>query len=249
MAAVKVPRSSLVLAVAILIGSATSHAGPPYVTDDPEPVEYRHWEFYLATQHSLTSDGASGTAPHVEMNYGALPGLQLHVIAPLTYDRPASGPTNYGIGDFELGGKLRFVEEGKWWPMVGTFPQFELPTGSARQGLGTGHLHVFIPLWLQKTFGRWTTYGGAGYWVNPGTGNRDYWYLGWQLQRRLSDLATLGSEVFTTTADRISGSGNLRFNVGLVLDFTEHHHLLLSTGRSIVGANVFQSYLAYQLTW
>jgi hypothetical protein len=248
-AAVKVPRSSLAIAVAILIGSATSHAGPPYVTDDPEPVEYRHWEFYLATQHSLTSDSASGTAPHVEMNYGALPGLQLHVIAPLAYDRPASGPTNYGVGDFELGAKLRFVEEGKWWPMVGTFPQFELPTGSAAQGLGTGHLHVFIPLWLQKTFGRWTTYGGAGYWVNPGTGNRDYWYVGWQLQRRLSDLATLGTEVFTTTADRIGGNGNLRFNVGLVLDFTEHHHLLLSTGRSIVGADVFQGYLAYQLTW
>ena len=38
--------------MAILIESATSHAGPPYVTDDPEPVECRHWEFDLATQHS-----------------------------------------------------------------------------------------------------------------------------------------------------------------------------------------------------
>jgi hypothetical protein len=48
-------------------------AGPPYVTDDPDPVEYRHWEVYRA---SLLSRGAgewSGTAPHVEVNYGGGP--------------------------------------------------------------------------------------------------------------------------------------------------------------------------------
>jgi hypothetical protein len=36
--------------------------------------------------------------------------------------------------------------------------------------------------------------------------------------------------------------------LGLVLDFTEHHHLLFSAGRSIVGETTFQGYLAYQLT-
>lgn len=218
------------------------------MTDDPEPVAYRHWEFYVATQRAVTSDDASGTAPQLELNYGALPGLQLHIIVPLAYDRPAFGDTHYGLGDVELGVKYRFLEEGKRRPMVGIFPQFELPTGSASEGLGTGHLHVFIPLWLQKSFGPWTTYGGAGYWVNPGDGNRNYGYVGWQIQRRLSELATLGTELFYTTPDRIGGRGNLRFNVGLVLDFTEHHHLLFSAGRSIVGETVFQSYLAYQLT-
>ena len=162
-------RSIAVLAAAILVAAATAHAGPPYVTDDPEPVEFRHWEFYLATQHSITHDAATGTAPHVEVNYGAGPGLQLHVIAPLAYARPSGGATSYGVGDIELGAKLRFVDEGPWWPMVGTFPQFEVPAGNASHGLGTGHLHVLIPLWLQKSFGAWTTYGGWGLWVNPGT--------------------------------------------------------------------------------
>ena len=32
-------------------------------------------------------------------------------------------------------------------------------------------------------------------WVNPGAGNRDYWYVGWEVQRRLADLA-LGAEIF-----------------------------------------------------
>ena len=236
------------LAAAIVFAPATGHAGPPYVTDDPEPVEFRHWEFYLATQHSITRAAASGTAPHVEVNYGAWPGLQLHVIAPLAYARPSGGPTFYGVGDIEVGAKFRFIDEGRWWPMVGTFPQFELPTGDAGSGLGTGHLHVLIPLWLQKSFGPWTTYGGGGLWVNPGAENRNYEFVGWLLQRRLSHLATLGAEIFYTTPDQVGGDASLRFNLGLVLDLTEHHHLLLSAGRAMLGDSLFQGYLAYQLT-
>jgi len=219
------------------------------VTDDPEPVKYHHWELYLATQREVTPDGATGTAPHLEVNFGAAPNLQLHFIAPLAYAHPKGGSTAYGPGDVELGAKLRFVEESEGMPMVGAFPLVELPAGSEPRGLGSGHVRVFIPLWLQKSFGSWTTYGGGGYWVNPGTGNRNYWYVGWQAQRQLSKLATVGGEVFYTTADRVGGDGNLRFNAGLVLDFTDLHHLLLSAGRSISGDTLFQGYLSYQLTF
>jgi hypothetical protein len=240
-------RRLLLLAVCgLLPGPAL--AGPPYATDDPEPVEYRHGELYLASQDEITRDGATGTVPHVEVNYGPVANVQLHLIAPLTFLRPSGGPTNFGPGDVELGIKLRFVQEGKRVPMVGTFPLLELPVGSEADGLGTGHVHAFIPLWLQKSFGPWTTYGGGGYWINPGQGNRDFWLVGWLLQRRLSPLATLGSEVFYTTPDHVGGSGDLRFNVGLVLDLGEHHHLLLSAGRSIDGERRFQGYFAYQLT-
>jgi hypothetical protein len=240
--------SMVALASVVLLMPVKGHAGPPYVTDDPEPVEPGHWEFYLATQHAVTRTAASGTAPHVEVNYGALPGLQLHVIAPLAYARPNGGPTFYGVGDIELGAKFRFIDENAWVPMVGTFPMFELPVGAESKGLGTGHVHVLIPLWLQKSFGPWTAYGGGGYWRNPGQGNRDFWYIGWLLQRRLSRRAALGTEVFYTTPDQVGGEANLRFNVGLVLDLSEHHHVLFSAGRGIVGDSLFQGYAAYQLT-
>ena len=68
-------RRSIAALVRSLLAPALCDAGPPYVTDDPEPVEFRHWEFYLATQHFITRDVATGTAPHVEVNYGAWPGL------------------------------------------------------------------------------------------------------------------------------------------------------------------------------
>ena len=242
-------RSIAVLAAAILVAAATAHAGPPYVTDDPEPVEFRHWEFYLATQHSITHDAATGTAPHVEVNYGAGPGLQLHVIAPLAYARPSGGATSYGVGDIELGAKLRFVDEGPWWPMVGTFPQCSRCRPATRlMGWGPGACTCSFRFGCRRSFGAWTTYGGGGLWVNPATGNRNYGYLGWQVQRRLSQLATIGAEVFYTTPDQVGGDANLRFNIGLVLDFTEHHHFLFSAGRGIVGDTILQGYAAYQLT-
>ena len=234
--------------VGALLFPAPLFAGPPYTTDDPEPVDYQHWELYLASQHEIARDGASGTLPHIEVNYGAMPNLQLHVIAPLAYARPTGGEASYGPGDIELGAKFRFVQEGDWIPMVGTFPLVEIPVGNQTKGLGSGHWHGLLPLWLQKSVGAWTSYGGGGYWFNPGAGNRNYGLFGWQLQRRLAELATLGAEIFYTTADRTGGSGNLRFNVGLVLDFTQKHHLLVSAGRSIAGETRLQGYFAYQLT-
>ena len=243
------PRATLAAAAtAVLLWLTPALAGPPYTTDDPEPVDYQHWEFYLASQHFVTRDAATGTAPHVEVNYGVLPDVQLHAIAPVAYARSGGGPTFFGPGDIELGTKVRFVQEGDWCPMVGTFPHVELPVGDATRGLGAGHLQTFIPVWLQKSFGPWTTYGGGGYWVNRGDGHRDYWSIGWLVQRRVSDLAAVGTEVFYTTPDHVGGGANLEFNVGLILDLSEHHHLLVSAGRGIIGDNRFQAYAAYQLT-
>ena len=247
-AAVVLRWSVALLAMAILLAPAIGHAGPPYTTDDPEPVPFRHWEIYLATQHSVTRDGAFGAAPFVDVNYGALPGVQLHVMGQLAYARPNGGSTSYGAGDTELGAKVRLVNEAEWWPMMSLYPQFDFPTGAAAHRLGTGRLHVFIPLWVQKSAGPWTTFGGGGFWINPGAGSRDYWYVGWEVQRRVSDFATIGAEIFYTTPDQVGGDANLRFNLGFVLDLTEHHHLLFSAGRSVVGDSLFQGYAAYQLT-
>ncbi len=242
-------RLGRLLAAAVLAVPALASAGPPYTTDDPEPVELHHWEVYLATIDQWSRDGGwSGTSPHVEVNYGVAPDVQLHVLAPLAWARAPGGPTEFGYGDTELGVKLRFVHEGEWTPQVGTFPFLELPTGDASRGLGNGEAQVFLPLWLQKSFGPWTTYGGGGYWINPGTGNRNWWYVGWQAQRRVAEGIAVGAELFHGTARREGESGDTRFNVGLVVDFGELHHLLVSGGHAI-GAEAAQFYVADQLTF
>jgi len=99
-----------------------ARAGPPFVTDDPEPVEYRHWEFYVASIYAKDKDGQSGTAPHLEVNYGVWPDVQLHMIAPFAYAKPNDGSTQYGFGDLELGVKYRFIQETDTTPWLLVLP-------------------------------------------------------------------------------------------------------------------------------
>lgn len=234
------------MTLAILL-ARTASAGPPFVTDDPEPVEYEHWEIYLATQDQRDSGGWSGSAPQIEVNYGAIRNLQLHVIAPLSYARPNGEPHAYGVGDIELGAKYRFVDETSWCPQIGAFPLVELPSGNSGQGLGGGDVQVFVPVWLQKSFGQWSSYGGGGYWFHPGAGNRNWVLLGLELQRKLSSKFSLGAEVFHGTSMAVGVAAQTRFNIGAIIDVTEHHHLLASAGSGVGGG--LQAYVAYQLTF
>ena len=234
---------------AVLTVPMVAAAGPPYVTDDPEPVELRHFEIYLASLSNWDSSGWQGTAPHLEVNYGAHPDLQLHTIVPGAYVVPSRDRAHYGVGDIELGAKVRFVHETRWIPQIGTFVLAEIPTGDAAKGLGAGHMQVFLPLWLQKSFGAWTSYGGFGYWLNSGIGNRNWWFVGWQVQRHFGSKVAIGAEIFHTTPKDSEGTDETRLNIGLVLDLTDLHHLLFSAGRGIQGPNRFQGYVAYQITF
>ena len=241
-------RSLLVAGLALLVPAGAT-AGPPFLTDDPQPVDYQHWELYVASMDFRTAGGWSGDGPHVEVNYGAVPNVQLHVIAPVAYDAPKDGPSHYGYGDTELGVKFRFVQETKNLPMIGIFPLLEVPSGSAREGLGTGRTHALLPVWLQKTWGSWTVYGGGGYGINPGPGLRNYGFVGTVLQKQVTKPLLVGVEVYHQTTPVVGGRGDTAFNVGTVFDFSEEHHLLFSAGRSLSGPTDFQCYLAYQFTF
>lgn len=241
-------------ALALFVAMTTAQAAPPFRTDDPEPVELGHWEVYGFSQATHVHGDTAGTLPGLEVNYGALPNLQLHLVAPLSFDRPDGSGTKVGYGDTELGAKYRFVEEDEegWRPQIGVFPLLEAPTGDARRGLGGGHAREFFPLWLQKSIGRWLTYGGGGYWNNPGAGNKNYWFAGWLLQRQVTDDLALGGEIFYQTADTVGGKDSAGFNLGGVYDITENYHLLFSAGRGITNAassNEFSYYLAFQWTF
>lgn len=225
-----------------------SFAGPPYDTDDPEPVELHHWEIYASSRPVHDVEGWSGTAPHFEVNYGAVKNLQLHVICPCAFNSPNGMSSAYGFGDMELGMKYRFVNETSSIPQIGIFPLVELPTGNQNKGLGNGETQISIPLWLQKTFGRWTSYGGAGYWFNPGNGNKNWLFIGWQIQDQLLDNLSIGAEVYHNTPQVIEGASDNRFNFGMVFDVTDHHHILFSAGRGFNGPVLAQVYIGYQLT-
>ena len=134
-------------------------------------------------------------------------------------------------------------------PQVGIFPLLEIPSGSEADGLGSGRVQAFLPLWAQKSFGDWTIYGGGGYGINPGAGNENWGFGGVVLQRQITKNFALGVEIYHRTTMEIGGQGDTAFNIGTMIDFTEHQHLLFSAGRSIDGSTDFQASIGYQFTF
>ena len=197
-----VPALALLWCVGLCGLPAAATAGPPFLTDDPEPVPFRHYEMYVFS----TVDRGGGTTfaqlPAFEFNVGAAPNLQLHVVVPGGYAGP---PGAYGIGDVELGVKYRLIEEGGRRPQVGVFPMIELPTGNGPAGIGNGTVWARLPVWLQKSMGPWVTYGGVGYEVNRAPGMKDSRFAGWLVQRKLTESLALGAETYHHEAQEREG--------------------------------------------
>ena len=251
--------SALLLMVAALLAAimAPAWAGPPFLTDDPIPVDLHHWEFYLFGSGDRTRANNSVSWPAVEINNGILPNTQLHLIVPESYFSQ-NGVSARGIGDTEVGIKYRFIEQTKSRPDVGMFPLAEISTGSAAQGLGNGRTWLKVPLWLQKDWGPWETYGGGGYGWNPAPGMSDFWYSGMLLQRTLSPKLTLGGEIFwqgrqvsdPVAANVFSGTrSSSLWNLGGQYNFTPDFSLLFSAGHSFQGDGNAVFYLALYRTW
>jgi hypothetical protein len=229
-----------------------AHAGPPYETDDPEPLPYHTGEAYLFTSGSRAGDGTEiDAAPGVELNYSLLRNTFVHLVVPLAHVDPDGAGSAYGMGDVELGFKWRFIEQTTWLPDVAIFPFVEVPTGSRRRGLGTGHPQVYLPLWFQKDWGPWTVDGGGGYWINPGSGNRDWWFSGVLFQRQMTERLSLGGELVHETADTVGGSDGTGFNLGGIFTLADPYQILFSAGRNLenTAANRFSFYVALYRTF
>lgn len=240
------------LACTCLIASS-AWAGPPFLTDDPVPVPEDHWEVYGFSSGTHARDDNSGTLFGIDANYGVTSDMHLHLLVTSAFDHPMGDRRHAGLGDVEVGMKYRVFNPGddKRLPQVAIYPAIDFPTGSADKGLGSGSTHAFLPVWLQWEVGEWTTYGGAGYWINPGAGNRDYWFFGWQLQRQLTPNLAVGCEIVHTTADAAGAKDSSGMNLGGMYDLSENYHLLFSVGRGIRNVSAtdeLQYYIGVQWT-
>src|SRR5665213_3095931 len=172
--------------------TTTLWAGPPFQTDDPEPVDFRHYEFYTFGAVASTPVETDPIGPAFEFNWGTVPNVQLHVVVPIGAIRPANnpiyfpggvGPSAYGLNDLELGLKYRFVKQTKHRPEIGSFTMLEVPTGDSAKGLGVGRVWYKLPIWVQKDWGHWSSYGGGGFQIVKQTQYRNFPYGGWLIQR------------------------------------------------------------------
>jgi len=248
------PTRVLTISVALMLtGWLPVLAGPPFQTDDPEPVGYQHFEAYVFSTYDGTKSGSATQGPAYEMNWGVVPDVQLHLVIPAAASIPKDGPSSFGIGDTEVGVKFRFIHETKHRPEFGIFPFAELPTGSASAGLGNGRTWYRLPLWVQKSAGPWTTYGGGGAVLNWAQGMRNYPFGGWLLQRDFGKKWTLGGEVFAHGAE---GEAVASTRSSTLIDFGGYYYIrkpgfqvLFMGGHSVAGQPETIAYVGLYWTW
>jgi hypothetical protein len=189
-------------------------AGPPYLTDDPDPTDYEHWEAYLFTTGDHTRTGYAINGPAAELDYGALPDTQLTLDIGMATAGGDGMQTVSGFGDVAFSVKYRFLHETNGWPELAVFPGLTVPTGDVNRGLGNGRATYHLPLWAQKCFGSWTVDAGGGMFLNPAPDERDYPYGGLLLQRDLGKHLSLGGELFAQGRDADGDHGFAALNFG-----------------------------------
>jgi hypothetical protein len=233
--------------ILVIILTTKIWAGPPFDTDDPEPVDYLHWEFYLSSAMEFQHSESNLTLPHIEINYGVIKDVQLHFLAPMGYSHTLEG-SKYGYSNTEFGVKYRFVSETNDLPQIGIFPLVEIPTGDRSKGFSNGQYQFYLPIWFQKSWGKLTSYCGTGYWFNPGQGNSNWLFAGWEIQYDFSEILTLGGEVYYHTPDTHDTKSRAGFNLGGFINPDETNHILFSAGSTSGNSKTITGYLGYQMT-
>jgi hypothetical protein len=255
--------TALLLLLACLGGPKLWAQGPPFQVDDPVPVDFKHYEFYIFGATDGTPAETDYVGPAFEFNWGAVPRVQLHAILPWGGIHPSNnpiylpggtGPSATGLTDMELGVKLAIIKETKTIPQIGTFTMFEMPTGNYDKGLGVGKVWYRLPVWLQKNEGKWLFDGGAGVTVVPQTGYHNFPYGGFLLKREMNKKLELAAEVFSHGGE---GSATPQTQSSTMIDAGGYWHLkgedtmqlLFAYGHSIAGQTENYGYLGLYWTW
>ena len=217
----------------LAVVSLPATAGPPYLSDDPEPTDRGHFEIYTFADGMATRDGINGEGG-IDFNYGGAPNLQLTAALPVAYDFADSGPALGGLGNIELAGKYRFLTQENFGLDVAIFPRVFLPSVSSN--VGEQHASFLLPFWLEKDWGQWSAFGGGGCEVDRGGDSQDYCLAGVVVTRQLTSALQVGSEVFRQTPDTVGGAATTSVGTGVRYDLNEHFHLLGYVGRGIENA-------------
>jgi hypothetical protein len=228
-----------------LLAIGLAQAGPPFVTDDPEPPSPGRWEINVPFILERTPGKTEMDAPLFDFNYG-LPDVQLKLEFPIKIVHEDTDGTAAGAGDLLLGVKWRFLNNEQSQFQLGIYPQLLLPTGDKVRDLGEGRPAFVLPLVAQKSWDKWTLYGNVGFWWQTATETRNYFYAGAVLEREINERLTLGAELFGNSPKERGGRCDIAFNVGGIWKLNKNVNLLFTGGRDVVGNTHAMAYVGLQ---
>jgi hypothetical protein len=235
------------VALALLGTAAPALAGPPYLNDDPIPTDPGKWEIYaFAAGQGRHSDLDADAG--FDFNYGAIENVQLTATLPANFSRSADRGWRSGTGDVELGFKYRFLRDERSGVSAAFFPRAILPTSTIA---GDERTRFLIPIWLQRDFaGTTSLFGGGGYEINPGPGNRNFWQVGAALTHDFGKRLSAGMEVSHHSPEKNGEKATTDAGIGAIVHLSGPMSLLMSAGPSwSAGRSSYHFYGAFGLNF
>ncbi len=236
------------LLVALLLLARPAAAGPPFVSDDPEPTDFRHFEIYAFNAGTTTLAETAGQTG-IDFNYGALPDLQVTIVLPAGFQRPADGDLEFGLSNIQFAAKYRFLHQESFGLDVSFFPRLFMPAGTSP--VGNTNASFFLPLWLQRDWGNWSLFGGGGCSIST-DGGQDFCQAGAVLNRQVWQHLQLGVEVAYQSGTSEGALPTTAIGLGARYDLDKHAHLLAYVNRGVQNAdemNDFSWYAAMLFTF
>lgn len=233
-----------IIIVIVALVASVAKAGPPYVTDDPAPTDHHQWENFQFIDFTHAGGSTDGTAG-LDLNYGAAENLQLTLVLPAEFEH--AGETHWQSGEVELAAKYRLLvsQPQSRMPDMAVFPRVFIPTHHQ----DPAHLSVLLPVWFGKDQESWSWFGGGGYLINPGAGNRNAWLTGMAMTRSISERLQVGVEIYHQTAQTDDDRSFTGVNAGMDYRLSKHWSLLASFGPGIQHAREegqYNGYLAFR---
>lgn len=228
--------STLLAAVFGSCVATVAWAGPPYLTDDPEPTPLHHYEIYAFASGSRIAGDFNGLTG-LDLNYGALPGVQLTATLPVDFSSAAGSRT--GFGDAEAGVKYRFYNDERRKLSFAIFPRVIVPTAR-----GSRRAALLLPLWGQVERGAWTIFGGGGLAIDTGSGHR-FGTGGVAVTHAFSDRVSAGAEVAHRSPDEAGARSYTALNFGATIGLWGPFALLVSGGPGVGHARDGGTYNVY----
>ena len=230
----------------ICVPLCLAQGGPPMITDDPETPGTNHWEINTAFVSAVLPHTTEYQAPFLDFNYGAGERVQLKFQVPFNL-----GSGHFGMGNPQVGVKVRFLDESKHGVSFSTYPQFSFAgiPSAVQQAVASPGWRMFLPVEASKTFGKFQVDGEVGYNLRQQFPN-EIWF-GIVGAYEPAECIQLLVEVHEIEAQRFHENDPV-FDLGTRLKLTRLTTLLFAAGRSLPGTSgavqKFFSFLGIQFT-
>jgi hypothetical protein len=216
-----------------LLIPSSGFAQQPFYTDNADVTDHKKFHFQMSNEYDVLQRSAypalrQNTAVF-ELDYGLFNGVEIGIDGPLiaiSNSHVVTPKTPFGGGDLDLHVKYNFLKEheGSWLPALTATFNAEVPTGNAREQLGSGFADYFLNGVLQKSLTKKTMLrlnGGILFAGNTTTGDigirsRGKAFVGGaSLVKQITTRLDLGAEVTgaVTTSLKLS-RGQLQTLIG-----------------------------------